>query len=108
MTIAAATFRCRGNHECVGRERWHRLVLALAAITVAQPAALWAHPRLARAVPAQGARLTPAPTEIRLTFTEVAELTFTRLTLSPREAIPSGCGGETRNRRHPHRRRSHQ
>ncbi|MBA3553547.1 MAG: copper resistance protein CopC/CopD [Gemmatimonadales bacterium] len=81
MTIAAATLRCRGNYECVGRERWHRLVLALAAITVAQPAALWAHPRLARAVPAQGARLTPAPTEIRLTFTEVAELTFTRLTL---------------------------
>ncbi len=76
---------------------WLVLVLALAlALIPLHPAALKArprladrrpaglylvHPRLARTVPAEGDRLTSAPTALRLTFTEVPELTFTRLTL---------------------------
>ncbi len=91
---------------------WLVLALALALVPL-QPAALKArprladtrpvglyllHPRLARTVPSSGKRLTSAPTALRLTFTEVPELTFTRLTLSGPPATRFGSARRSTRR----------
>ncbi len=61
------------------------MVRTLAGLVVAcllsAPSAALAHGGLKSSVPASGATLSIAPTELRLVFTEVAELTFTRVEL---------------------------
>lgn len=52
---------------------------ALASVLL--PTAALAHGKLARSNPAAGARLTAAPTALRLTFTEATELAVTRVQL---------------------------
>lgn len=54
---------------------------ALLAACLGMPSALHAHEALERSIPARGAHLSAAPRQLRLTFTERPELTFTRLRL---------------------------
>lgn len=51
----------------------------MAACLLSAPSAAFAHGALKSSVPASGARLASAPTEIRLVFTEAVELAFTRV-----------------------------
>ncbi len=53
----------------------------VAACLLSAPSAAFAHGGLKSSVPAAGAKLGIAPTEIRLVFTEAAELAFTRVEL---------------------------
>jgi methionine-rich copper-binding protein CopC len=67
-----------------GRHRAHKLafaVLAIFAIGGLAPGRLLAHGTLKSSVPAKGAHLGVAPRDLRLTFTERPELTFTRVQL---------------------------
>lgn len=50
-------------------------------LLVSTPSPVLAHGALKSSVPAKGAHLTAAPRELRLTFTEAPELTFTRVEL---------------------------
>ena len=61
-----------------------RVVLALAplAALAVVPTAALAHGALKSSLPAAGAHLAAAPTELSLTFTEAPELTFTRVALT--------------------------
>lgn len=61
------------------RARAHVVLVALLAIGV--PAVAAAHGLLRRAAPAADARLTQAPSEIHLTFTEAPQRVFTRIAL---------------------------
>jgi putative copper export protein/methionine-rich copper-binding protein CopC len=66
-------------------------VLALAACALALlllPREASAHGKLARSVPARGARLDAAPRELRLTFTEAIELTAARIALAGPDGAP--------------------
>ncbi len=58
-----------------------RSFLVLLILMLGAPATALAHGALKSSVPASGAHLSVAPTELRLTFTEAVELTFTRLEL---------------------------
>ena len=58
-----------------------RLLLVLVVALLATPAAALAHGELKSSVPASGSRLAVAPMELRLTFTEAVEMTFTRVEL---------------------------
>ena len=60
------------------RLRWASLLLLLAIVL---PSAAHAHTKLARSTPAAGARLTTAPAELRLTFSEKVELALARVRL---------------------------
>lgn len=53
----------------------------VAACLLSAPATVFAHGGLKSSVPASGATLSAAPTEIRLVFTEAVELAFTRVEL---------------------------
>lgn len=53
----------------------------VAACLLSVPSAAFAHGGLKSSAPASGAKLATAPTEIRLVFTEPAELAFTRVEL---------------------------
>lgn len=57
------------------------LLLALVVAVLGTPTAALAHGELKSSVPAAGSRLAVAPTELRLTFTEAVEMTFTRVEL---------------------------
>lgn len=67
-----------------GRPMRGRLVALLAAMLLVAvlPESAAAHGALRRSEPAEGAHLTVAPRELRLTFTEAVELSFARLALS--------------------------
>lgn len=55
----------------------------LAAMPLALVTPAWAHAALVQAVPAAGATIAlPAPTELRLSFSEPLELAFTKVTVS--------------------------
>jgi copper transport protein len=60
------------------RVRWASLLLLLA---LALPSAAHAHTKLSRSTPAAGGRLTTAPRELRLTFSEKVELALARVRL---------------------------
>lgn len=64
------------------RPGWMALLCAAVLLLAALPATAWAHGALRSSQPAEGAHLTVAPRELRLTFTEVVELNFARLSLS--------------------------
>ena len=53
----------------------------IAACLLSAPSLAFAHGGLKSSVPSSGATLKTAPTEIRLVFTEAAELAFTRIEL---------------------------
>jgi putative copper export protein/methionine-rich copper-binding protein CopC len=61
--------------------RWLLCIVAAAALDALVPVRAEAHGALKSSVPAAGARLSTAPRELRLTFTEATELSFTRLEL---------------------------
>ncbi|MFN2399350.1 MAG: copper resistance CopC/CopD family protein [Gemmatimonadaceae bacterium] len=56
--------------------------LVVAALLILAPALAFAHGKLKSSKPDAGAHLAEVPSEIRLTFTEPAELTFTRIDLA--------------------------
>ncbi|MEO7822388.1 MAG: copper resistance protein CopC [Gemmatimonadaceae bacterium] len=58
-----------------------KLAGLVAACLLSAPSLAFAHGGLKSSVPAKGATLNTAPTEIRLVFTEAAELAFTRVEL---------------------------
>jgi copper transport protein len=63
----------------------------VAACLLSAPATVLAHGGLKSSVPASGATLSAAPTEIRLVFTEAVELAFTRVALrGPNGAVQLG------------------
>lgn len=77
------------------------LVGLVAAWLLSAPATVFAHGGLKSSVPASGASLNVAPTEIRLVFTEAVELAFTRVELrGPNGAVqlmaPSFTGADRR------------
>lgn len=60
----------------------------VAACLLSAPSIAFAHGGLKSSVPASGAKLSAVPTEIRLVFTEAAELAFTRVELlGPQGAV---------------------
>src|SRR5687768_13473609 len=64
----------------------------VAACLLSAPATVFAHGGLKSSVPASGATLSAAPTEIRLVFTEAVELAFTRVGLrGPNGAVQLGA-----------------
>lgn len=75
----------------------HALVLAsLLAALLLVPQAAAAHGRLRSSAPAANARLTTAPRELRLVFTEAPELSFTTATLvGPDGPVALGALGAT-------------
>ncbi|MGI9075839.1 MAG: copper resistance CopC family protein, partial [Gemmatimonadaceae bacterium] len=65
---------------------WHfvscmRVAVLAALLAFVTPGLALAHGALKSSVPAKGAHLATAPRELRLTFTEAPELTFTRMEL---------------------------
>ena len=57
------------------------MLLGLLAFVLLTPATALAHGKLKSSAPAAGSHLSVAPTELRLTFTEATEVTFTRIEL---------------------------
>ena len=77
-------FTARAFHMRAGnaRGRWTAaLTLLLAALTLLLPVGAHAHGALQRSEPSQGAHLSTAPRELRLTFNERVELAVARLQL---------------------------
>ncbi|MEJ7813436.1 MAG: copper resistance CopC family protein, partial [Gemmatimonadaceae bacterium] len=64
------------------------LLAVICALALLIPPNASAHARLLSSLPARGARLTVAPREIRLTFSERAELAVTRVELVGPDSIP--------------------
>ena len=70
---------------------WMALLCA-AMLILAAPGSAWAHGALRSSRPAEGAHLTVAPRELRLTFTEAVELNFAQLALSgPNGSVALGA-----------------
>jgi len=67
------------------------MVLAVVPLALATPA--WAHAELLQAVPAAGSTtVLPAPTELRLSFSEPLELAFTKVTVIGSDGQPVQTG----------------
>lgn len=62
------------------RWRFHVAFIAVLLVSLA-PAVGWAHATLLRSAPGNGAHVSSPPTELRLTFSEAPELTFSEVTL---------------------------
>ncbi|HST58473.1 MAG TPA: copper resistance protein CopC [Longimicrobium sp.] len=77
--VTALVFRMRAGNA---RGRWTAaLTLLLTALTLLLPAQVHAHGALQRSEPGQGAHLSTAPRELRLTFNGSVELAVARLQL---------------------------
>lgn len=80
----------RGRTPRPGGGRWRFLLPAALLALAALPAPALAHLRLRSSVPADRARLSAVPRQIRLAFTQPVELAFTRIEFlgSDRRTIP--------------------
>jgi hypothetical protein len=80
----------------MSRSKARRTFLAAVVITampLAAATSAWAHAALSQAVPAVGSTIAqPAPTELRLSFTEPLELAFTKVTVKGPDGQPTGTG----------------
>jgi copper transport protein len=65
----------------MSRSTWRAGLAVVATLLCVLSAPAWAHGRLRSSVPAAGARVTIVPAELRLTFSEPAELAFTTVRL---------------------------
>ena len=71
-----------GRRGASARARWLLLLSLAGGALIGVPANAWAHARLRKSDPAANARITVAPTVIRLWFTEAPELSLTTVTLT--------------------------
>lgn len=58
------------------------IAITLVGLALVTPAVAWAHARLTKSEPANQAKLTAAPTAIRLWFSEAPEIALTHVTLT--------------------------
>lgn len=81
MRADPTQLRRRGRAPRLARGPWLGALVAVLLCALLSPAPGWAHTRLERSIPADSARLSAVPGELRLVFSGPVELAFTQLRL---------------------------